>query len=80
MKNTWRELRDAIMEQTNDIRKRQSSYIKIGYKTGQADSLTEIGKLLRRAGEFKKALDCFQRALNSYRELDNPAKGHNRFF
>ncbi|MFQ6003813.1 MAG: tetratricopeptide repeat protein [Candidatus Zixiibacteriota bacterium] len=32
------------------------------------------GDLLRRPGQFKEALDCFQRALDIYRELGNPVK------
>ena len=48
--------------------------MQIGDKAGQADSLSQIGKLLLAAGQFKVALDCFQRALNTYRELENPVK------
>ncbi|MFQ6093564.1 MAG: tetratricopeptide repeat protein, partial [bacterium] len=46
----------------------------IGDKAGQADSLGEIGKLLRNTGQFKEALDCFQRILNMHRELTDPVK------
>ena len=33
-----------------------------------------IGGLLRRAGQFKEALDCYQQILNIHRELGDPVK------
>lgn len=46
----------------------------IGDKQGQADSLSEIVKLLLGARQFNKVLECFQGALNIDRELDSPVK------
>jgi tetratricopeptide (TPR) repeat protein len=45
---------------------------RIGNEAGAADSLGELGKLLRDAGQYKEAIEAFMEAIEIDRRLGNP--------
>ena len=46
----------------------------IGNEAGAANTLGELGKLLRDAGQMKEAIAAFNKALATYRKLGDPVK------
>ena len=47
---------------------------RIGDEAGAADSLGELGKLLRDAGQYKEAVAAFNEHIETQRRLENPTK------